>query len=516
MMRVAAIATFIASILGLSFPPCATGGPLFYIESPRADAVAAVPGIEVWERFWVDGGEVDIVSLPEGGVDILPSLGAGYGEIALTAGEELFIITAPQGISSSHAAACGTVILGGRHVALLTAGRASADALAGLGVQLQAVMPPPGKRLPGAAYPGGVTVNRGRTLAWDAGIQQVIDEVTQSDVWDLLGNLGGENSVTIGGSPYTIQTRNSYQATPIENATQYCYEYFQDLGLSAGYHDYSWNGYSWRNVVAEKPGHTNPDDIYIICGHLDDMPSGATAPGADDNASGSIAVLLAANVLGDRYFENTIRFVLFTGEEQGLIGSDYYVQDLVSAGDNVLGALNFDMIAYDGNADGLIEVHCGSLAASETLGDLLISTVSDYSLALSAEKLTVGSVTASDHARFWNAGIPALLGIEDTWVGATSDFNPYYHSVSDTRANCDLSYTTDYVKAAVGTIARLGVMLDITPTPTPMPTVTPTPTATPDLPGEWINFQTAGPPRAPGFSKDDGSPYGTHGGWGWL
>ena len=162
------------------------------------------------------------------------------------------------------------------------------------------------------------------------------------------------------------------------------------------------------------------------------------------------------------------------------------------------------MIAYDGDADDLIEIHCGTIAASGTLGDLFIDTVSEYALSLTAEKYTTGSVGSSDHTRFWNAGYPAILGIEDTWVGPTSDFNPYYHTTSDTRANCDLAYTTEYVKAAVGTTARLGVTME-----------TPTPTHTPV--GGLINFQPASSTPPPDSRIDSGLPFGAGGtNYGWL
>ena len=64
------------------------------------------------------------------------------------------------------------------------------------------------------------------------------------------------------------------------------------MGLSATYH--TWGGSTYPNVIATRTGAAQPDVVFILCAHLDDMPSGATAPGADDNASGSAAVLAAA------------------------------------------------------------------------------------------------------------------------------------------------------------------------------------------------------------------------------
>ncbi|MEJ2746096.1 MAG: M28 family peptidase, partial [bacterium] len=388
-------------------------------------------------------------------------------------GEGLFIVSSPRGLDPALLDRYSTVLLCDTRVALVKTDRTSADLLAGEGMEIKAVRP--------TARFEGVTPtpsSRQSSTAPDPTVQGIIDSVDQTDVYDWLGDLSGENSVTIGGSPYTILTRNTYHAESIEKVTQYCYEYFQGEGLDVSYHNYSGSGFSCRNVVAEQTGTVNPGNIYIICGHVDDMPNATIAPGADDNASGSAAVLLAASILSNYTFENTIRCVLFTGEEQGLVGSYYYVQQCVSEGDNILGALNFDMIAYDGNMDGEAEIHCGTMTSSGAIGDLLIDTIGTYSLALSPVKYTTGSTIWSDHSRFWDAGYPAILGIEDTGT----DFNPYYHSPSDTIANCNLSYATDYVKAALGTTARLAVPIPtVTPGPTMTPAPTPLPTTSPSL-----------------------------------
>jgi len=223
-------------------------------------------------------------------------------------------------------------------------------------------------------------------------------------------------------------------------------------------------------VVAVQAGTVNPGNIYIVCAHLDDMPEASVAPGADDNASGSTAVLLASSIMRYYAFENTIRYVLFTGEEQGLDGSYSYVQECAAAGDNILGALNFDMISYDADGDGRAEVYGGTMPASGALVDLFLNTVSTYAIALAPVKFTTGSEGWSDHASFWDAGYPAILGIEDNG----DDFNPYYHAASDRRVHCNLFYATNYVKAAVGTAARLAVPVSaVTPGPTPTPSPTP-------------------------------------------
>jgi len=78
------------------------------------------------------------------------------------------------------------------------------------------------------------------------------------------------------------------------------------------------------NTVAEIPGSEKPDEVVIIGAHLDSWDLGT---GATDNGTGSMAVVAAARALKKAGVKprRTIRFVLFTGEEQGLNGSKEYV-----------------------------------------------------------------------------------------------------------------------------------------------------------------------------------------------
>jgi hypothetical protein len=124
----------------------------------------------------------------------------------------------------------------------------------------------------------------------DPFVQQLIDQVTLDEIYDLTSGLSGVTPVTIGEAPYTILTRHTDSGEPIQKATQYVGEYLSDLGLTVEYH--TWEIGTPPNVIGKMPGLVTPHNIYIIGGHLDDMPTGSIAPGADDNASGSVAVLL--------------------------------------------------------------------------------------------------------------------------------------------------------------------------------------------------------------------------------
>jgi len=291
----------------------------------------------------------------------------------------------------------------------------------------------------------------------DPVIQEMIDRVLAGSVSMLDGGLSGEFPVIIGGSSYTIATRHTGQAIPMEKATQYTYEYFQSQGLPVSYHYYNHPSYGQRrNVVAEQPGYDQADRIFLITAHLDDMPSGTYAPGADDNASGSTGVLIAANILSDYDFDCTLRYVLFTGEEQGLYGSYFYAQDAYNNGENIEGVLNLDMIAYNSDAYPIVDLHSRSyIPGSTEISYLFADVVDAYNIPLTPQILVNDSLgNYSDNASFWDFGFPAILGIEDY-----DDFTPYYHTTSDQLETLDLAYFTNFVKAAVGTFAHMGCPL---------------------------------------------------------
>ena len=287
-------------------------------------------------------------------------------------------------------------------------------------------------------------------------IAEMMAQVDSATVYLYDGNLSGENEVAIGGQPYTINTRYSKSGTPIQKATQFVYEHFQDLGLEVEYHNYNWWGYNWRNVVATKPGITDPDDIYIVCAHVDSTSNDPYnyAPGADDNASGATAVMIAADILSQYDFGYTIRFVTFTGEEQGLRGSHCYAQDAYYEGDNILGVLNLDMIAYDSDDQPIFELHAGTGAGSIAIANLFTDVVDTYDIDLTPEIITAGATNRSDHASFWDYGYDAILAIED-W----DDFTPYYHTTNDQLSSLNIPYFTEFVKASVGTVASMARLL---------------------------------------------------------
>lgn len=302
-----------------------------------------------------------------------------------------------------------------------------------------------------AALPAVVTA----TTA-DPAVQLMIEQVQTADLIARLNGLTGEQPVVIGGAPYTILTRHTTSGEPIEKATQYAAEQFAAAGLSVVYHPWTFQVgailYSGRNVIGEIVGLQEPERIVLLSAHLDNRPSGPRAPGADDNGSGSVALLAIADVLGRYDWNCTLRFGLWTGEEQGLLGSQVYAGQVAAAGQNIVGVINLDMIAYDTDAFPIIDLHARSaIPNSVALAQLFASMPATYQLPLTPEVLIdVPLGNQSDNRAFWDRGYSAILAIEDR-----DDFNAFYHTVNDTVANINPAYYTAFTRAALATFVHL-------------------------------------------------------------
>ncbi len=209
------------------------------------------------------------------------------------------------------------------------------------------------------------------------------------------------------------------------------------------------------NVIGEKVGSEYPDQIYIVCGHLDST-AGAPwqpepiAPGGDDNASGSAVVLEAARVMANLDFRYTIRFVCFGAEEQGLCGSTYYAGQAAAAGENILGVINTDMILY--GPPGLQTLRIYYNTQSQSLAQALEDAAAAYIPELDVEINYNPNAAYSDHYPFWVNGYAAVQSSER---GISS--NPHYHTVNDRLVNY-LSYFpfgTRCAQAAIAVLASL-------------------------------------------------------------
>jgi hypothetical protein len=287
-------------------------------------------------------------------------------------------------------------------------------------------------------------------------VYNMLAQVSQSALYTSIGDFSGEWPVLINSSPYTLSTRYTYAYTPITKATRLAWEKLTAMGLTTWYDYYLIDGLERRNVLAQQTGITQPDRVLMLVAHLDSTsPSPYTlAPGADDNASGSVALLTIANILRQYQFGCTLRYALFTGEEQGYYGSIAYAKDPDPG--SIQAVLNLDMLGYNTpNTAATVELHTryangGDLAIAYLFRD----AISAYQIPLTPQIVQDG-LSFSDHSPFWDEGYPAILAIED-W----DDHTPYYHTTNDQLENLNMPYYTNFTKAALATFAHMGCLID--------------------------------------------------------
>ncbi|MEM7581855.1 MAG: M28 family peptidase [Acidobacteriota bacterium] len=202
------------------------------------------------------------------------------------------------------------------------------------------------------------------------------------------------------------------------------------------------------NVLATLTGSVRPDDLYIVGAHYDatSQSPGNAAPGAEDNASGCAGVLEMARIFTAHPPEATVLFMCYSGEEQGLFGSEDHASGLVSSGldDQVRAVLTMDMIGYTGDAD--LDCLLETSSSHSALADAFAAAAIDTDLRTVISFNPFGS----DHVPYLNRGMPALLTIENDW-----DSYPCYHRTCDTETNVSLAMGGETLKMNVVAMAQM-------------------------------------------------------------
>jgi hypothetical protein len=372
----------------------------------------------------------------------------GARRIALTEGESLYMFLLEDATRAAFEPPARMIMGAGHEVLVATAGdaprltAASASSLRGLRQPVRISMLP-------IAWPDETIVPRAEPPRdVDPLIQSMINDLTQQQYvasWQILDDF---------------ETRY-YNTTGNTNATQWLLDQFQAMGLFAEFHYYTYDGGQRRNVIATLPGQADPSKVVYICGHLDSTSEtpGSCAPGADDNGSGTAAVLEAARVMKDYLFQYTIKFACFNNEEQGLIGSDAYCATIAGQGEDVIGVYNCDMIAYRGTdaapPDLVVYTNTASLPLSTTISNVIATYLPGQ---LTPVVINDAGMTGSDHSSFWARNWKAVCSIEDEAWG--SDFCPWYHTCNDRIEQYPQDYCTVVTRTNIAAAATTAVPIN--------------------------------------------------------
>jgi hypothetical protein len=221
------------------------------------------------------------------------------------------------------------------------------------------------------------------------------------------------------------------------------------------------------NVVAWLPGR-DTNRVVVMGGHYDScicstnsMDFTSDAPGADDDGSGTVAVMELARVMGKRFpkgFDASIAFILYTGEEQGLLGSRQFAERLKREGKQVTAAFTDDIIgnvvADDGRTDSTsvrvfavdsLAVGGGELARYVWATGALYQPQFEVLPVLRLDRLGRGG----DHRPFVEMGIPGLRFSERL------ENYKRQHLPTDTLADVNFSYIAKVARLNLATVASL-------------------------------------------------------------
>jgi hypothetical protein len=252
----------------------------------------------------------------------------------------------------------------------------------------------------------------------------------ESHVRALAGEIG-ERSLTRPGS--------------LEAASGYLEARLRELGYAVEFQDV--RPPAARNLAVELRGGARADEIVVVGAHYDSVSG---SPGADDNASGTAALLELARVFGGRGFERTLRLVWFVNEEPPYylgdeMGSRRYAARSKQRDEKVTSMLSLETIGYYSDAEGSQQYPAPFGRFYPSRGDfigfvgnlrsgLLVrrcvaafrTTTSFPSEGLAAPEFVPG-IAWSDHSSFWEHGYQAVM------VTDTAPFRyPHYHAATDT------------------------------------------------------------------------------------
>jgi len=251
-------------------------------------------------------------------------------------------------------------------------------------------------------------------------------------------------------------TRYSYRLK-CESAAFYLRARLADLGYSARLDTYYLTSPNTRafNVEATWTGQVQPESMVVACAHFDSYNDANQndAPGADDNATGTAAVLELARVLKQTQFRWSVKFLCFSGEEQWMKGSYHWVDSTARPQNlRIAGVYNLDMFGYAAYDTNLVFVNTNT--ASRPLANLGDSTNNWYAIGLRVLNYLDEDIYG-DNTPFWEAGYRSIFALEDSEYGIWNGSNPNYHTAGDTFGNLTMSLVTRTTQMTAACLATL-------------------------------------------------------------
>jgi peptidase M28-like protein len=250
----------------------------------------------------------------------------------------------------------------------------------------------------------------------------------------------------------TIGERNYARPAALARAVSYLRDALARLGYQVGVQPFAAGGETFSNVEVVIPGGSHGDEIVVVGGHYDSVEG---SPGADDNASGSAAVLALARLLAAERPARTVRLVLFANEEPPFfessgMGSRVYAAQAAQRGERIVAMFSLETIGHYADERGSQQYPFPFGLFYPDRGDFVAFVANLQSARLVRRSIGifrrttafpsegvaapawVPGISLSDHASFWRHGWPAVM------ITDTAPYRyPYYHSELDTPDKLD-------------------------------------------------------------------------------
>ena len=281
------------------------------------------------------------------------------------------------------------------------------------------------------------------TPKYNASYASIVDQISQEDLTATLQTY----------EDFGEKQNESLQLAQVQSWIEQTYT---DLGYtSINIQEFSGtdrNGglVTGNNVIVTKKGTKFPDTYIILDAHYD-----AIFKGTNDNGSGTTILLAIAKLLKDIDTEYSIKFIHFSGEELGLVGSEAYVTDIVKPMElDIRLVFNVDMVGGKKGANNILICEKGI----NNPGDINDrSTAFTTALATTAQlysnvKTETGTAEGSDYVPFENNG-KVVTGLYEK----NGRRNPAYHSDLDLLENMDLEFYTEVTKTTTAAILHFAI-----------------------------------------------------------
>jgi len=249
--------------------------------------------------------------------------------------------------------------------------------------------------------------------------------------------------------------------------------------LAAGRSDITVEFFTHTTAVSPQPsvvltiqGTTLPNEVVILGAHQDSINSAsqtASAPGADDDASGVASLTEAIRIIAAKNFkpQRTVKFMAYAAEEVGLRGSNAIAADFLSRGVNIAGVLQLDMTNYKSASsphDFVLVTDFTNAAQNQFIRDLSAAYFPTYVIAN-----TTCGYKCSDHASWSDRGYAASFPHESTLANSNQQIHKATDTISQSGGNANhalkfaklaLVFTGELAKGSIATAPPIKARFD--------------------------------------------------------